>query len=127
MILGFKKQFTDKILSGEKIHTIREDKKNRWEKGNIIHFANDIRTKNYNCFKIGECISTQKVKIIHHRGRGGSKYNLTIDVIVDGSYISEDEIIKLSKNDGFYLFSGFLDLFNKDFEGKIIHWTNFKY
>jgi len=48
MILGFKTKFTDKILNGSKIHTIRKDSKNRWKVGNTIHFANGIRTKNNN-------------------------------------------------------------------------------
>jgi hypothetical protein len=31
MILSFKQQFKEKILSGEKIHTIREDLGRRWQ------------------------------------------------------------------------------------------------
>lgn len=51
MILSFKEQFIPKILDGTKIHTIREDKKNRWEAGKKIHFATGVRTKNYKCPK----------------------------------------------------------------------------
>lgn len=57
MILSFKKQFSEPILKGTKIHTIREDKPNRWKPGNKIHFANGVRTQNYNCFKESVCIS----------------------------------------------------------------------
>lgn len=39
MILSFKKQFLDPIITGSKIHTIRADKPNRWKPGNKIHFA----------------------------------------------------------------------------------------
>jgi hypothetical protein len=39
----------------------------------------------------------------------------------------EQDLNKLSKNEGFNLVDDFFRFFNKDFEGKIIHWTNYKY
>ena len=65
MILSFKPQFNDKIIKGIKIHTIREDKHNRWKPGRTIQFANGIRTKNYKQFFEGECKSIQPIKILH--------------------------------------------------------------
>lgn len=39
MLLTFSKiQFIDRIISGQKVHTIRDDKFNRWKVGNKIHF-----------------------------------------------------------------------------------------
>ena len=130
MILGFKKQFVSKILSGEKIHTIREDKHNRWETGKKIHFATGMRTKNYNCFKIGICKSVQKIEITYK----GNK----IFVEIEGNppyiwiqYLKEKythpNILKLAKNDGFDNIDDFFKWFDKDFTGKLIHFTNKKY
>ena len=50
-----------------------------------------------------------------------------MDVIIDGRYLNYDEIKILSLNDGFDSVQQFFKWFNKDFEGKIIHWTKLKY
>lgn len=44
MILSFKTayNFPEKIISGVKIHTFRDDPKDRWEAGIIIHFATGL-------------------------------------------------------------------------------------
>ena len=52
MVIGFNKQFPDKITEGTKKHTIREDKHDRWNAGMIMHMATGVRTKNYKCFKV---------------------------------------------------------------------------
>ena len=149
MILGFKNKFTPLIIKGTKIHTIREDKPNRWKEGNKIHFAIGIRTKNYCQFKEGVCKGTQKIDIIH-------KSNV-ITVKIDGKLLGEawkdkegtivcytglrlerinDTELKASSdyilhdlvaNDGFITVQDFFKWFNKDFTGKIIHWTDLKY
>lgn len=117
MILGFKQQFVDKIMSGHKIHTLREDKKNRWSRYHIIHFATGVRTKDYHCFLTRHCVSVQ---------------NITIEpiekvVYVDGKWLSDKGIQALVKNDGFDSIQEFWQWFDKPFEGKIIHWTSLKY
>lgn len=63
MILSFNKKFKEPIETGTKIHTIRLDKPNRWRAGKTIHFATGIRTKNYDNFKVGRCMSIQYIKI----------------------------------------------------------------
>jgi hypothetical protein len=139
MILGFKKQFKPLILDGSKIHTIREDKHNRWKAGNIINFVTGIRTINYNQFMEGVCKSVQPIYLNNH----GNWVYCNI-VTSDGNYIHNDyQHIKwhkghfrirllddLCKNDGLTC-NEFLKWFipKKDdkFEGKIIHWTDFQY
>ena len=123
MILGFKKTFNnkptnfkEKILDGRKIHTIRIDKNNRWQSGKTIHFAYDTRTKNYDCFKIGQCISVQEIEILFD----GS-------INVDGYALDRGDIKTLIKNDGFDNLMDFFYWFSEygsTFKGKIIHWTN---
>lgn len=121
MILGFKNQFPPLILKGTKIHTIREDKPNRWKEGNKIHFATGVRTKNYNQFGEAVCTGTQKIVI---------KYRKTMDmpdIYIDGIDVWKTGITTLARNDGFENFMDFIKWFNKDFEGKIIHWTDLRY
>jgi hypothetical protein len=121
MIIGFKKQFVNKILSGEKLHTIREDKHNRWKPGVKMHMATGVRTKDYNCFNETECKGIQDIEIIQ---RGS---NLVPVIYIDGVTILKDEQIQLAKNDGFDSVEDFWNWFNKDFSGVIVHWTDFRY
>ena len=118
---GKRKQtnFVDKILSGEKIHTIRWDINNRWKVGNKIHFSTGARTSNYNCFKEGKCIGIQEIEIT----KEGIIY------IDDCSLNHQTEFDELWLNDGFDSGHDFWAWFNqyKPFKGKIIHWTNFLY
>lgn len=126
MILGFKPQFKEPILNGTKIHTIREDKNNRWKPGNTIQMATGVRTKNYNCFAKADCVYVQDIeikwvkdKITQSRG---------VIVYIDDVNITQTDLIDdLVKNDGFESRRDFFEWFKNDFKGKIIHWTYFKY
>ena len=114
MILGFNKRFIDPILSGHKIHTLRLDRCNRWKAGNIIHFAVNVRTKRQSQFEELKCTGTQTIKI-EYRGRDPKKY--APHITIDGKELDTAGIQLLARKDGF----------DKDFEGKIIHWTHFRY
>ena len=121
MMLGFKKQFMTLILSGIKIHTIREDKANRWKLGMMIQCATGVRTKAYKQFSQEQCVSVQKIKI------KWQTENLLPFISVDENTLTISEMIGLARNDGFASFHDFCEWFSKDFEGKIIHWTDFRY
>ena len=127
MVLGFKKQFPPKIRKGIKKHTIREDKPGRWKAGNTIHMSTGVRTKNYKCFKTTTCKSVQSFRIKWKGGKLKKKGGNYYEVFVDGRLLLSAEIALLSMNDGFDCIADFLKWFSKDFKGKIIHWTNFKY
>ena len=142
MILGFKEKFPDgtltyfrqKILScfaneantrppfRPKLHTIREDKNNRWKKGMLIHFATGVRTKAYCNFWKDECKATQEIEIIY---TGQTDYYPSI--YIEGRNLSYNEMTLLAINDGFEDQDDFFKWFNADFSGKIIHWTNLLY
>lgn len=115
MILSFKKQFESKILEGSKIHTIREDKPNRWKEGNKIHFATGV----------------QKVEMYFFEVMDNSVLNMSID----GSRLIFGEINRFAKNDGFENFQDFSKWFsplieaapNRIYTAKLIHWTNKRY
>lgn len=129
MILSFKNRFVEPILRGTKIHTIREDKHNRWKPGKVIHAATDIRTKKYNQFFSGVCESVQSFEIKYLEVEFKGKKYLMPQIWIDHKYFDfiGDITHKLASNDGFESMTGFLDWFGKDFKGKIIHWTKFKY
>lgn len=115
MILSFKKQFEIKILTKIKRHTIRADVHDRWREKKFIHFVTGARTKNYNQFESGMCISTQIIDFV------GSK------IFIDGRILAADEIESLAINDGFDSVDEFRAWFSRDFHGKIIHWTHLQY
>lgn len=122
MILAFNPKFVEPILNGTKIHTIRQDKPNRWKSGKDIHFATGVRTKNYNQFKKDDCKSVQQIEII----RVSDYFNETI-VKIEGRQLNVKEVQQLASNDGFEHLYDFLVWFADGFTGKIIHWTDFKY
>lgn len=133
MILGFKPQFKEPILKGTKLHSIRPDKSKRWKPGNTIHFATGVRTKNYNCFKIGECKSVQDIELKLYRS------GLFL-ISIDGKLpLHFEPALQLAKNDGFESLEDMYDLLfgmycknKKKFKVltlrmRLIHFTNLKY
>ncbi|HEY4326126.1 MAG TPA: hypothetical protein VGN20_19205 [Mucilaginibacter sp.] len=110
-----------------KLHTIREDKHNRWKAGNLIHFGINIRTPNYLRFApVTECKSVQQFEIIYYECIDPGEGEL-FEIKIDGRVLNMAEQITLAINDGFENLGDFLEFFNKDFTGKIIHWTDLKY
>lgn len=129
MIIGFKPQFEPKIKAKTKIHTIREDKTNRWKAGMAMHMATGVRTKNYRCFALDKCISTQQIKIVWQQ-RPCKRAAIYIDNMCVGTYTNgyaSGLCHLIAKNDGFDCAGDFFRWFNEDFEGKIIHWTDKRY
>lgn len=104
-----------------KRHTIREDASNRWRPGMYIHFAINNRTKNrFQFAPVLKCVSVQEIEIIPV-----GKYGM---VKIDGqNLLFVKSFEQLAINDGFDSVEDFFAYFNKDFKGKIIHWTNLKY
>ncbi len=122
MILNFKERFVDPIILDTKIHSIREDKHNRWKPGMQIHFATGERTKNYNCFDQGICVSIQKFELRIQKYPAAGPL-----IFIDDVRLHFFDYNRLAKNDGFEDKYDFFNFFKKGFIGKIIHWPNFKY
>ncbi|MBY0488179.1 MAG: hypothetical protein K2P85_13480 [Flavobacteriaceae bacterium] len=118
-----------------KLHSMREDKKDRWKPGMIIDFFINNRTKDM--FRFAPripVISTQKIEITwisNFRNLQPSKLSPKrfnyLEVIIDDRLIEIKEVHELSQNDGFDTIEDFFDFFNEDFKGKIIHWTDKRY
>lgn len=117
-----------------KLHTIREDKNDRWKPGVMIDFFINARQKNM--FRFAPripVVSTQKINITWL-----TKYMVFVtidnkpigDAIWDRGFICmscDTRLRELAKNDGFESVEDFFGYFNKDFTGKIIHWTDLRY
>ncbi|TWP31909.1 hypothetical protein ETU08_00170 [Apibacter muscae] len=115
----FGESWDDKIGLLPKIHTIRLDNYNRWKEGNKMHLVINNRTDNEFHFTPQIlCTSVQKIEITHE--------NYPI-LKIDGIAIGFSKLQRLSSNEGFESVEDFFNYFKEDFEGKIIHWTNFKY
>ena len=116
-----------------KKHTIRIDSKNRWKKGNLIHSVINNRTSNrYQFAPVIKCTRVQQIEIVHRPGvvHFYIDNNWFGDVFhhgFDSIYEFTNDIRTLAINDGFDSIEHFLQWFNKDFTGKIIHWTDLKY
>ena len=121
MVLGFKEQFKEPIINGQKIHSIRENKSHRWKLGMMIQFATGGRTKKYNQFHTGQCVSIQPIEIRWKKGF------FCPFIKIGDKFLNYEEIFVLATNDGFDHISSFCQWFNKDFNGTIIHWTDFRY
>jgi hypothetical protein len=113
-----------------KLHTIREDKNNRWKPGTMIDFFINARQKNMFRFapKI-PVVSEQKIEINWFCKKEYEPFywwkNVTI--CVDDVYLSCEQCIELAQNDGFDTIEDFFNYFNKNYKGKIIHWTDLRY
>lgn len=108
------------FISIPKLHTIREDKSDRWKEGNKIHFVINNRTKDrFQFAPVMRCTGVQKIEI--------KNYGDMVHVFIDGKWMKIEDIIELALNDGFDSVEDFFKWFDKDFTGKIIHWTNERY
>jgi len=125
MILSFSSpRFEVLIKAGVKIHTIREDKHDRWKPDmRIHHWMYNPRNVSKNPYAFSHpgtdiLISKQKIAI-------EPEFKL---VVVDGfKQLNADELKLLAINDGLTNIRNFFRWFNKPFSGYILHWTNLKY
>lgn len=118
-------EFNSSVLSNckGKLHTIREDKKNRWKPGMNIHFVIHNRTKKrFQFAPTIKVVSIQKIEIFNP-----TEYLNDMIIKVDSRELSMEEKQQLAWNDGFECLAEFQMYFNKDFTGKIIHWTDLSY
>ena len=128
----------------EKVTSIREDKADRWKAGNKIHFiVNNRKPTRFQFAPIILCQSVQHIKIKYINTAVGNRLIVLLDHkpyftawADELDYNKVNDILKLkalkrmqtiAKNDGFNNVMDFFKWFNKDFEGKIIHWTDLQY
>lgn len=109
-----------------KLHTIRDDKNNRWKPGVMIDYF--INCRQPNMFRFAPrlpVVSTQEIEIENYTDTGVWFKDAVVSI--DGSYLNRGEVEKLAQNDGFDTVDEFFEYFKEDFKGKIIHWTDLRY
>lgn len=127
----------------EKIHTIRHDESERWKPGMDIHFVINSRTKDrFQFAPVVKCTSVQTIEIscanhlsindeyVSYYGEielYGEKWGYALNVKIDGRQVGSIEVETLAKNDGFDSVYDFYKYFDKEFKGRLIHWTNLRY
>ena len=122
MLLTFSKdQFVEKILTGDKIHSIREDKNNRWKIGMKIHFwrgnPRNVKSNPYE-FATSVVKDIQRIEI-----------EPSINwVSLTGGYscFGPDGLEIIAKNDGFSSWAEMKKFFPEPFVGKLIWWEQIK-
>lgn len=132
---------TDRRIAA-KIHTIREDKNDRWKIGMPIHFViNNRRPDRLQFAPVIQCVSTQRIRIEKelidpslpkdYKGWNIKKFDVWIDGDPFPSITPDyngDLIELLAHQDGFLFEPQFVAWWPVGvFEGKIIHWTNYRY
>lgn len=113
-----------------KIHTIRQDKNNRWKVDNQIHFVINNRSADY--FQFAPIMPVKHIQAIRIEYSEKElwpviKIDDHIHLIPEKIFEYYDEVSKIAQNDGFDSLEEFLQFFNSNFEGKIIHWTDNTY
>lgn len=127
MILSFNPQFVPKIEAGTKIHTIRTDIHKRWKRGNTIHFATGVRTKNYKNFKTGVVHKVERIFMTY-------AFNDVIEITVNNKYLNRNQIEQLALNDGFDSYEDFFNWFypiidknpTKCYSARLIYWQDYE-
>lgn len=106
-----------------KIHTMREDKIGKWNEGDKIDMMmNDGLKEMFRFLPTVPCLGIETCKIEYFMGCGNYP-----NVYVGGRLLSNKEFEKFIVNDGFDNAEQFCQYFDKDWKGKIIHWTGYKY
>lgn len=108
----------------DKITTIREDSNNRWKAGNKIHFVIFNRTPNrYQFYPVVKCTSIQEIWISPF----SKTFRIWREELESWDKMSPEVIEQIAYNDGFNSLKDFWNYFDREFAGKIIHWTETKY
>jgi len=133
MLLTFSKtEFRTLIKKGVKMHTIRDDKHNRWKVGTKIHFwlGNPRNTRSKNKpyqFGVGEVSRVETIRMDFACAEDWQQ-----DVVYIGEDIklkTDEELNALAVNDGFDNWFQMKRFFVNDggqYFGKIIFWKNFE-
>ena len=116
---NFKDQFVPAIESGRKTTTIRQLRKKRPTRiGDRLFLFNRMRQAKCRLIKDTECVSLRPIAIMTSCCAGVVK--------LEGTELSEVEVGKLARRDGFKTASEFLAFFNDNygpnFEGELIEW-----
>ncbi|TDO22859.1 hypothetical protein [Pedobacter duraquae] len=129
---GFSKPENGTDALSAKIHTIRRFRTHasgtiasrQWKKGMAIHLSINPGTSDY--FRFAPLICCTALQQVEITWPTGSEIGLP-EIRIDQRRLTPQEIDLLAINDGFDTTAAFLNYFNLNFKGVLIHWTNFSY
>lgn len=114
MNINYKKELERALVSGVKLHTIRQ---RTIAVGTMLKHIVYPYHKQRRCVLSNYCKSTQQISI----------EPASCTIIVDGKELSKTDMERLAKNDGFESMEDFWSFFNQSYQGTIIHWTDIRY
>lgn len=136
MLLTFKERFSDLILSGQKIHTVRADKKGRLTVGRKL----EIWIGNPRNSRLNDKVAGDQVLRVYKLGTASVSRSLDISISFSSNLVqlsspdktvrtclsTDEELNRFANNDGFRDWSDMKEWFGQDhFTGKLVYWTNF--
>lgn len=122
-----KELLPDFYIPEPKIHTLRKDENNRFKPGINLHLViNPYNKKRLQFAPLIKCTSVQKIHISFWYNTDTEEFTTPL-ILVDDKELNKKQMQQLAINDGFDTLQDFLTYFKGGFNGKIIHWTNFKY
>lgn len=113
-----------------KLHTIREDKTNRWKAGTKIDFFINVRKKEM--FRFAPVLPVVSVQTVYM----SYKSNELIQISIGDKELSYyHERLEFAQNDGFHTWEDFFNYFYPQIKAtpdnflnmKLIHWTDKRY
>jgi hypothetical protein len=120
-LYNFREQFTAKILSGEKQHTIRKIRAVPDKPGNTLHLYTGLRRKGARLLMRVPCVKVEEIEI-----RDGAFGDETFaSIVIDNYELDADEREALARRDGFPNFPTMMEFWRErelPFRGHIIHW-----
>lgn len=126
ILCGFQKDGQIRHLK-PKLHTIRRKRSDinssakEWSVGETIQFCTSLASGGALPFGFEtNCILIQEMSMVWNDRK-------IPDIRIDGRILTSAEIHELAINDGFEALEDFLNYFDTDFSGILIHWTTFKY
>ena len=109
--------FIDKVALGEKLCTIRRQRKRPTVVGDVLFLYKGMRTKECMRLRVVVCRKVSPIRIV---------YNRVLRVRLSGRWLKQDEICELARRDGFERLQDFVGFFCKvrlAFEGELIEWS----
>lgn len=118
MIIGYTlPNAIEKIEKGIKIHTIRDDEKERFKVGMILDHSTGVRTKKFKKHITNSCKRIDRIYIDPR----------TKSIKLNGIELTDFEKQLIIVNDGFDSVQDFWDWFKVPKHRRLIQWTDFKY
>ncbi len=112
-LYNFQKRFAEKILSGEKRHTIRATRKRQTMPCEILHLYTGLRQKGARLLMRVPCTKVEEILI-----------DSACHISIDGAGLDPSECDQLARCDGFLDYVDMMCFWSGrlPFRGQIIHW-----